>query len=111
MSGAVAPIEAALDVLAGVDLAALSATDLVGVAERYETLVRRHRVACGDLAVELSRRSTAELGGEAAGAARATNLKRWFVFIAVTVSVWLAGCVRRKPNLRLPHAGPGGRHP
>ena len=63
VSGAVAQIEAALDVLAGVDLAALSATDLVGVAERYETLARRHRVVCGDVAVALSRRNTAELGG------------------------------------------------
>ena len=67
VSGAVAQIEAALDVLAGVDLAALSATDLVGVAERYETLVRRHRVVCGDVAVELSRRSTAELQTERTG--------------------------------------------
>ena len=63
VSGAVDQIDAALDVLSGLDLSGLSATDLVGVAERCETLVRRHRVVCGDVAVALSRRETAELGG------------------------------------------------
>ena len=63
VSEAVGQIDAALDVLTGLDLSGLSATDLVGVAERCETLVRRHRVVCGDAAVELSRRNTAELGG------------------------------------------------
>ena len=63
VSVAVGQIDAALDVLTGLDLSGLSATDLVGVAERCETLVRRHRVVCGDAAVELSRRNTAELGG------------------------------------------------
>ena len=63
VSEAVDQIDAALDVLTGLDLSGLSATDLVGVADRCETLVRRHRVVCGDAAVELSRRNTAELGG------------------------------------------------
>jgi len=64
VSEAVAQIDAALDVLTGLDLSGLSATDLVGVAERCETLVRRHRVVCGDVAVQLSRRDVAELGGK-----------------------------------------------
>ena len=63
MSGAVERIDAALDVLFGVDLSGLSATELVGLAERCETLVRRQRVVCGDVAVALSRRDVAELGG------------------------------------------------
>ena len=64
VSGAVGQIDAALDVLSGLDLSGLSATDLVGLAERYETLVRRHRVVCGDIAVQLSRRDVSELGGK-----------------------------------------------
>ena len=63
VSEAVDQINAALDVLTGLDLSGLSATDLVGVAERCETLVRRHRVVCGDVAVALSRREAADLGG------------------------------------------------
>jgi len=63
VSEVVAQIDAALDVLTGLDLSGLSATDLFGVAERCETLVRRHRVVCGDVAVQLSRRDVAELGG------------------------------------------------
>ena len=61
--GVVERIDAALDELFGLDLSGLSAVDLVGLAERCETLVRRHRVVCGDVAVQLSRRDVAELGG------------------------------------------------
>ena len=64
VSEVVGQIDAALDVLTGLDLSGLSATDLVGLAERCETLVRRHRVVCGDVAVQLSRRDVAELGGK-----------------------------------------------
>ena len=60
---AVDRIDAALDALTGLDLSGVSATDLVGLAERCETLVRRHRVVCGDVAVALSRRDVSELGG------------------------------------------------
>ena len=61
--GATERIHAALDELSGVDLAALSATELVRLAERFETLLRRQRVVCGDIAVQLSRRDVADLGG------------------------------------------------
>jgi hypothetical protein len=63
VSGVVARIDAALDELGAVELGALSAMELVGLAERCETLLRRQRVMCGDIAVGLSRRDTAELGG------------------------------------------------
>ena len=63
VSRVVERIDAALDELSGIDLSALSACDLVGLADRCETLVRRHRVVCGDAAVALSRRDVSELGG------------------------------------------------
>ncbi|MEX0581581.1 MAG: DUF222 domain-containing protein, partial [Mycobacterium sp.] len=63
VSGVVARIDVALDELAALELGALSATELVGLAELCETLLRRQRVMCGDIAVGLSHRDTAELGG------------------------------------------------
>ncbi len=63
IDGAVGRIDADLDELSGVDLSALSATELVRFAERCETLLRRQRVVCADIAVELAGRDVAELGG------------------------------------------------
>ena len=51
IDGAVGRIDADLDELSGVDLSALSATELVRFAERCETLLRRQRVVCADIAV------------------------------------------------------------
>ena len=62
-SGAIERIDAALDVLSGVDLAALDAADLIRLAGRCETLARRHGVLAGDIAVAVSRRDISTLGG------------------------------------------------
>ncbi len=62
-SGAIERIDEALDVLAGVDLAALSAEDLIRLAGRCETLARRQAVLGGDIAVQVSRREISALGG------------------------------------------------
>ena len=63
LSGVVDRVEAALDDLFALDLSGLTATELVGLAERCETVVRRQTVVCGDIAVQLARRDVAELGG------------------------------------------------
>jgi len=58
-------IDAALDALFEVDLAGLSAGDLVRLAGRVERLVRRHGVWRSDVALEVQRRPVAEVGGAA----------------------------------------------
>ena len=63
VEGAVAQIDAALDVLSSLDLSALSAGDLVRLAGRCETLVRRQAVLRGDIALAVGRREAAEVGG------------------------------------------------
>lgn len=63
VTGAIERIEEALDVLSGVDLAAVSADDLIRLAGRCETLARRHGVLAGDIAVAVSRRDISALGG------------------------------------------------
>jgi len=62
-SEAIERIDAALDVLAGVDLSALSAEDLIRLAGRCETLARRHGVLAGDIAVAVSHCDISALGG------------------------------------------------
>ncbi|MEZ5132329.1 MAG: DUF222 domain-containing protein [Mycobacterium sp.] len=63
VEGAVAQIDAALDVLSSLDLSGLSAPDLVRLAGRCETLVRRQAVLRGDIALEVGRREAADVGG------------------------------------------------
>ena len=63
VAGAIEQIDDALDVLAGVDLTALSADDLIRLAGRCETLARRQAVLGGDIAVQVSRREISALGG------------------------------------------------
>ncbi len=63
VDGAVGQIDAAIDVLESVDLAGLSAGDLVRLAGRWETLARRQAVLRGDVAREAGRRDVAEAGG------------------------------------------------
>ena len=63
VEGAVAQIDAALDVLSSLDLSGLSAPDLVRLAGRCETLVRRQAVLRGDIALAVGRREAAEVGG------------------------------------------------
>ncbi|MGI9124389.1 MAG: HNH endonuclease signature motif containing protein [Mycobacterium sp.] len=62
-SRALEAIEVALGVLAEVDLDALAAGDLVRLAGRCETLVRRHGVLLGDISHQLQRRDLSEIGG------------------------------------------------
>ncbi len=63
LTGAIDQIAQALDVLAGTDLAALEAGDLIRLAGRCENLARRQRVLAGDIAVQVSRREAGALGG------------------------------------------------
>lgn len=61
--GVVDQIDAALDGLFEIDLAALPAADLVRLAGRCERLARRQAVLSGDLALQIQRRQSGELGG------------------------------------------------
>ena len=63
VSQAVEQIDAALDSLFELDLAALSADELVRLAGRCETLARRQAVLSGDFALHVQRREISELGG------------------------------------------------
>ena len=63
--GAVRQIGAALDVLSAADLSALTAEDLLTLAEHSETLARRHSVHRDALCHQLHRRDVSELGGPA----------------------------------------------
>ncbi|MCE9517271.1 MAG: 13E12 repeat family protein, partial [Mycobacterium sp.] len=63
VSQAVEQIDAALDTLFELDLAALSADELVRLAGRCETLARRQAVLNGDFALQVQRREISELGG------------------------------------------------
>ena len=60
---AVGQIDAAIDVLESIDLSGLSAGELVRLAGRCETLVRRQSVVRGDIVVEVGRRAVSEVGG------------------------------------------------
>lgn len=63
VEAAVSRIDAAIDVLGSVDLTGLSAGDLVRLAGRCETLVRRQAVVRGDITLEIGRRDVSEVGG------------------------------------------------
>jgi len=63
VDGAVEQIDAAIDVLASIDLTGLNAGDLIRLAGRCETLVRRQAVVRGDIALEVGRRDVSEVGG------------------------------------------------
>lgn len=63
VSAALDSMVAALDTLAGVDLASLPADDLIGLAERCEHLHRRQIVLRDDLSHHVHRRDVGELGG------------------------------------------------
>jgi hypothetical protein len=63
VGGAIAQIDAAVDVLDTVDLSALNADELIRLAGRYEALARRQAVLAADIALEAGRREAAEVGG------------------------------------------------
>ncbi len=63
VDGAVEQIDAAIDVLESIDLTGLNAGDLIRLAGRCETLVRRQAVVRGDIALEVGRRDVSEVGG------------------------------------------------
>ena len=60
---AIGRIDAAIDGVESVDLAGLSAGDLVRLAGRWETLARRLAVVRGDICLEVGRREVGEVGG------------------------------------------------
>ncbi|MCB0925498.1 MAG: HNH endonuclease, partial [Mycobacterium sp.] len=63
IDGAVAQIDAAIDILESVDLSALSAADLIRLAGRCEKLLRRQAVVRGDISLEVGRRDVSDVGG------------------------------------------------